>query len=421
MWLNNRLRILIANALSAQRLVSADAAVRLQAASAAARSEGEPLLARQLARETDPQVHQALSWRWLPTATDGNPQVRFNAVRLLGEIGRAGNPRPTASVDRRRPRAGRRGARRGATQPAAGAAPPDDRRSARRAFSGLSLGSILLLAALGLAITYGPARRHQYGARRMLMLGAYSAYGAGLCQQFAPQWLALYPLAALPVAFAITAGIGMLLERTVIRHLYGRPLETLLATGHQPVLIQLVRVLFGAQNVEVANPAWLSGGVQLLPNTVLPWNRIAVIAFVLLVLAMTRLLLNKTRLGMNVRAVTQNRAMAACCGVPTGRWTCWPSGWDPASPGSVRWRCRGWGTSGRSWARLHHRFVLVVVLGGVGQLAGTVAAAFGLGIVNKILRPQIGAVLGKILILTVLIVLFIQKRPQGCSPSRAGD
>lgn len=147
----------------------------------------------------------------------------------------------------------------------------------------------------------------------MLMLGAYSAWGVQAAfQQFAPAWLALYPLVALPVAFAITAGIGMALERTIIRHLYGRPLETLLATwGISLMLIQIVRMLFGAQNVEVANPVWLSGGLQVLPNLILPWNRLVVLGFSLLVLLFTWLLLNKTRLGMNVRAVTQNRAMAA--------------------------------------------------------------------------------------------------------------
>ncbi|HFZ1790980.1 urea ABC transporter permease subunit UrtB [Serratia marcescens] len=418
-WLNNRLRILIANALSAQRLVSADAAVRLQAASALQReANGEqlPLLARQLARETDPQVHQALSLALANLQlADGNPQVRFNAVRLLGE---SGEPETRARLQ----------ALTDAAHEPDAAVRAEAQRSLQQvqhrlmigdllgqAFSGLSLGSILLLAALGLAITYGLLGVINMAHGEMLMLGAYSAYLVqGLFQQFAPQWLALYPLVALPVAFAITAGIGMLLERTVIRHLYGRPLETLLATwGISLVLIQLVRVLFGAQNVEVANPAWLSGGVQLLPNLVLPWNRIAVIAFVLLVLAMTWLLLNKTRLGMNVRAVTQNRAMAACCGVPTGRVDMLAFGLGSGIAGLGGVALSQLGNVG---PELGQGYIidsfLVVVLGGVGQLAGTVAAAFGLGIVNKILEPQIGAVLGKILIL-VLIVLFIQKRPQG--------
>ncbi len=168
-----------------------------------------------------------------------------------------------------------------------------------QAFMGLSLGSVLLLAALGLAITYGLLGVINMAHGEMLMIGAYSCW---LVQQalaqLAPQWLAFYPLVALPVAFLVTAGIGMALERTIIRHLYGRPLETLLATwGISLMLIQLVRMLFGAQNVEVANPAWLSGGVQVLPNLILPWNRLAVLAFVLLVLCFTWLILNRTRLG----------------------------------------------------------------------------------------------------------------------------
>lgn len=282
-------------------------------------------------------------------------------------------------------------------------------------FSGLSLGSILLLAALGLAITYGLLGVINMAHGEMLMLGAYSAYLVqSLFQQLAPHWLALYPLVALPVAFFITAGIGMALERTVIRHLYGRPLETLLATwGISLMLIQGVRMIFGAQNLEVANLAWLSGGVQLLPNLVLPWNRIAVIAFVVIVLLLTWLLLNKTRLGLQVRAVTQNRAMAACCGVATGKVDMLAFGLGSGIAGLGGVALSQLGNVG---PELGQGYIidsfLVVVLGGVGQLAGSVVAALGLGMLNKILEPQIGAVLGKILIL-VLIILFIQKRPQG--------
>ena len=172
-------------------------------------------------------------------------------------------------------------------------------------------------------------------------------------------------------------------------------------------------MLFGAQNVEVANPAWLSGGVQVLPNLILPWNRLAVLAFVLLVLCFTWLILNRTRLGMNVRAVTQNRAMAACCGVPTGRVDMLAFGLGSGIAGLGGVALSQLGNVG---PELGQGYIidsfLVVVLGGVGQLAGSVAAAFGLGIFNKILEPQMGAVLGKILIL-MMIILFIQKRPQG--------
>jgi urea transport system permease protein len=284
-----------------------------------------------------------------------------------------------------------------------------------RSFYGPLLGSVLLLAALGLAITYGLLGVINMAHGEMLMIGAYSCW---LVQQalaqLAPQWLAFYPLIALPVAFLITGGIGMALERTVIRHLYGRPLETLLATwGISLMLIQLVRMLFGAQNVEVANPAWLSGGVQVLPNLILPWNRLAVLVFVLLVLLFTWLTLNKTRLGMNVRAVTQNRNMAACCGVPTGRVDMLAFGLGSGIAGLGGVALSQIGNVGPDLGQSYIiDSFLVVVLGGVGQLAGSVMAAFGLGIANKILEPQIGAVLGKILILA-LIILFIQKRPQG--------
>ncbi|MGO2489636.1 MAG: urea ABC transporter permease subunit UrtB, partial [Pseudomonas taetrolens] len=246
-------------------------------------------------------------------------------------------------------------------------------------------------------------------------LGAYATYGVQLLfQRYTPGAIEFYPLLALPVAFFVTAGVGMLLERTIIRHLYGRPLETLLATwGISLMLIQLVRLLFGAQNVEVANPAWLSGGLHVLPNLVLPYNRLVIVVFALAVVVLTWLLLNKTRLGLNVRAVTQNRNIAACCGVPTGRVDMLAFGLGSGIAGLGGVALSQVGNVGPDLGQgyIIDSF-LVVVLGGVGQLAGTVYAAFGLGIANKILEPQMGAVLGKILILG-LIILFIQKRPQG--------
>jgi len=223
-----------------------------------------------------------------------------------------------------------------------------------------------------------------------------------------------YLLAALPVAFAFTALVGMLIERTVIRHLYGRPLETLLATwGISLLIIQLVRMVFGAQNVTVANPDWLSGGWELSPVLTLPYNRIAIILFVVFVLSLTWVLLQKTRLGLFVRAVTQNRRMADNVGVPTGRvdMLAFGLGSGIAGLGGVALSQLGNVGPELGQAYIVDSF-MVVVLGGVGQLAGTVVGAMGLGIVNKILEPQVGAVLGKIAIL-VFIILFIQKRPQG--------
>jgi urea transport system permease protein len=242
-----------------------------------------------------------------------------------------------------------------------------------QAFMGLSLGSVLLLAALGLAITYGLLGVINMAHGEMLMLGAYATWMVQQAMaQFTPQWLALYPVVALPVAFMLTASVGMVLERAVIRHLYGRPLETLLATwGISLMIIQLVRMTFGAQNLEVANPAWLSGGVQVFANLTLPWNRIVVLGFVLLVLFFTWLILNKTRLGLNVRAVTQNRSMAACCGVPTGRIDMLAFGLGSGIAGLGGVALSQLGNVG---PELGQGYIidsfLVVVLGGVGQLAG---------------------------------------------------
>jgi urea transport system permease protein len=218
---------------------------------------------------------------------------------------------------------------------------------------GLSLGSVLLLAALGLAITYGLLGVINMAHGEMLMLGAYATWMVQQAMaQLTPQWLALYPIVALPVAFMLTASVGMVLERTMIRHLYGRPLETLLATwGISLMIIQLVRMTFGAQNLEVANPAWLSGGVQVFANLTLPWNRIVVLGFVLLVLFFTWLILNKTRLGLNVRAVTQNRSMAACCGVPTGRVDMLAFGLGSGIAGLGGVALSQLATWGRNWAR----------------------------------------------------------------------
>lgn len=330
-FMNNRIRGLVASALATHQLVSPDDNVRLRAALTlqnSAQADQLPFLSARLAAEKNDGVHTALA---IAVANlqlaDSHAERRLQAVKLLGE---ASDPQVQASLQR-------------LTQPqnepdsAVREAAADSLKQVQQrlrwgdwlgqAFSGISLGSILLLAALGLAITYGLLGVINMAHGEMLMLGAYSTWLVqDLFQRFAPDWLAIYPLVALPVAFFITAIIGMLLERTIIRHLYGRPLETLLATwGISLMLIQLVRVLFGTQNLEVANPAWLSGGWSVLPNLVLPWNRIAVIVFVIGVLILTWLLLNKTRLGMNVRAVTQNRRMADCCGVPTGASICWLS------------------------------------------------------------------------------------------------
>jgi len=282
-------------------------------------------------------------------------------------------------------------------------------------FTGISLGSILLLVALGLAITYGLMGVINMAHGEFLMIGAYATYVVqGWFRAHWPGAESWYLAAAIPVAFLVTAAVGAILERTVIRFLYGRPLETLLATfGISLLLIQLTRTIFGAQNVEVANPAWMSGGIQILPNLILPWNRLYIIAFSAIVVAGVWAILNLTRLGLYVRAVTQNRAMAGCVGVKTPRvdMLAFALGAGIAGLGGV-----ALSQIGNVGPDLGQSYIIdsfmVVVLGGVGQLAGTIVGSLSLGIVSKFLEPYAGAVLAKIMVL-VFIILFIQRRPQG--------
>ncbi|HVY25179.1 MAG TPA: urea ABC transporter permease subunit UrtB [Polyangiaceae bacterium] len=282
-------------------------------------------------------------------------------------------------------------------------------------FYGLSLGSVLLLCALGLAITFGLLRVINMAHGELLMIGAYSTYAVQrFFQAYFPGNQDLYLVAAVPVAFVVTAAIGMALERSVIRFLYGRPLETLLATwGISLILIQTVRLIFGAQNVAVANPSYLAGGIEVLPGFVLTYSRVAVILFASAVTGFVWFMLQRTPLGLHVRAVTQNRTMAAGMGIATRRVDVWTFGIGSGVAGLGGVALSQLGNVG---PELGQQYIvdsfMVVVLGGVGKLAGTLAGAFGLGILNKLLEPAAGAVLGKIVILGI-IILFIQRRPQG--------
>ena len=282
-------------------------------------------------------------------------------------------------------------------------------------FTGISLGSVLLLVALGLAITYGLMGVINMAHGELMMIGAYATYVVqGLFRQHVPGAFDSYILLAIPVSFLTAALVGALLERSVIRWLYGRPLETLLATwGISLMLMQAVRSIFGAQNVAVENPSWLSGGIDLLPNLVLPLNRIAIIAFAFAVLAAVALLIAKTRLGLFVRGVTQNRRMAACTGVDTARVDTLAFSLGAGLAGLAGCALSQIGNVGPDLGQSYIvDSFMVVVLGGVGQLAGTVIAALGLGVLSKLLEGMAGAVLAKIMVL-VFIVIFIQKRPQG--------
>jgi urea transport system permease protein len=282
-------------------------------------------------------------------------------------------------------------------------------------FTGLSLGSILFLVALGLAITYGLMGVINMAHGELVMIGAYATYVVqNMFRHHLPGSFDYYIIAAIPIAFAMSALIGAAMERTVIRWLYGRPLETLLATwGISLMLIQGVRTIFGAQNVPVENPSWLSGGWEVMSNLTLPYNRIVIIFFAFSVLALVYVLINKTRLGLFVRGVTQNRTMASCMGVNTSKIDTYAFSLGAGIAGLAGCALSQVGNVG---PELGQGYIvdsfMVVVLGGVGQLAGTVYAGLGLGVLNKLLEGWTGAVLAKIIVLA-FIVIFIQRRPQG--------
>ena len=282
-------------------------------------------------------------------------------------------------------------------------------------FSGLSSASILLLAALGLAITYGLLGVINMAHGELIMIGAYTTYVVqSLFKTYVGAYVDWYLLAAIPAAFLVSACIGMLIERAVIRPLYGRQLETLLATfGVSLILMQVVRMLFGAQNVEVSNISWLSGGIALTPSLMLPYNRIAIIGFTIAVLLLLVYLLHQTRFGLFVRAVTQNRQMARAVGIRSSRIDMLAFGLGSGLAGLAGCALAQVGNVGPD---LGQNYIidafLVVVVGGVGQVLGAVLAALGLGISATVLEIGMGAVLAKIAVL-ILVILFIQKRPQG--------
>ncbi|WP_018605847.1 urea ABC transporter permease subunit UrtB [Uliginosibacterium gangwonense] len=416
---NNRIRGELANALAALSLFDADPAVRLAAAQKLqndASAELAPVLARALSQEKDDKVKALLQLAHAQAnLRNPDPAARVAAIKAL-----AGSSSPVIK-SALLPLMNKANEADENVRLAAGAAVKEiDARLSRaemvgQVFSGLSLGSILLLGALGLAITYGVMGVINMAHGELLMVGAYSAYAVqSFFRAHFPGAVDWYLLAAVPVGFFSAALVGVIMERTVIRWLYGRTLETLLATwGLSLVLIQAARVAFGAQNVEVANPSWMSGGIELLPNLILPWNRIIIIAFALFVLALVWVLMNKTRLGMFVRAVTQNRQMASCVGVPTSRidTLAFALGAGIAGLGGVALSQISNVGPDMGQGYIVDSF-MVVVLGGVGQLAGAVWAALGLGVVTKLLEGWAGAVIAKIAVL-VFIIIFIQKRPQG--------
>jgi urea transport system permease protein len=422
--LNNLLRAKVSGALSGLQLSSPDIEKRRAAIDELLKNADpsiKPLVDKARAKETDPTLKKRLDTLWATTALhDTDPNKRLEAVQLVAarhdlDMNELLRPIVVKNTDGTF-------AEPDARVRAAAQAGIEELNSIQRRgeivgtiFAGLSLGSVLLLAALGLAITYGLIGVINMAHGEFLMIGAYATYVVqNLVQHYAPAAFNWYPLFAVPVSFAAAAAVGIVLERLVIKHLYGRPLETLLTTfGISLILIQATRTIFGAQNVQVTNPSWMSGGVSVMQNLILPYNRITILGFSLVVVLLAWVVLTKTRLGLFVRAVTQNRRMAACVGVKTARVDSYAFAFGAGIAGLGGCALSQIGNIGPDLGQSYIiDSFMTVVLGGVGQLAGTVIGGFGLGLVSKTIEPFWGAVLAKIAVL-VLIVLFIQKRPQG--------
>ena len=417
---NNRTRGALEAALAGLRVFSPDVGVRRTAIAELAKASLDdrqlPLVEKAFAAETDPALKSQLERMrstMLVTSSD-----RGKRLAAAGDLA-GSNQSAVASLLQER-------------LGPSGEADPEVRAALQQAlttvrarlawgeklavvFTGISLGSVLLLVALGLAITYGLMGVINMAHGELMMIGAYTTYVVqNLFRQYLPGIFDAYVIAAIPAAFLVSALVGAVLERGVIRFLYGRPLETLLATwGISLMLQQSVRSLFGAQNVPVENPNWLSGGVEVMSNLVLPYNRIAIIAFAMIVLGGVALLIAKTRFGLFIRGVTQNRRMASCVGVDTARidMLAFSFGAGIAGLGGVALSQIGNVGPDLGQSYIVDSF-LVVVVGGVGQLAGTVVAAVGLGVLNKLFEGLAGAVLAKIAVL-VIIVVFIQRKPSG--------
>ena len=416
--LNNRVRRTLDGALGSVTLMSADAGKRLAAAQSVLRSRDAaalPLLDQALAGESDARVRATLEMARaaivvaMPGAAEAD---RVAAVKLLAESGDASALGILASIPADAPPAVRAAAAEGV------AAIESHQRLiayAQNVIYGISLGSVLLLAAIGLAITFGVMGVINMAHGEMVMLGAYTTFVIQeFCRTSFPAGLEWSLIVAVPAAFLVAGAVGVLIERGIIRMLYGRALETLLATwGLSLILQQLVRSIFGPNNREVSAPSWMSGSVELFGGFEITLARLVIVIFCLVMFAGLLAIMRYTHFGLQMRAVTQNRRMAAAMGIRTS--------WVDAMTFGL-----GSGIAGVAGVALSQidnvspnlgqsyiiDSFMVVVFGGVGNLWGTFTGAFTLGIVNKLLEPTVGAVLGKILVL-VAIILFIQKRPRG--------
>jgi urea transport system permease protein len=420
---NNHLRRQLKIALARFDLSSPDTAVRLGAVREMLRALDEPsiaLLRKRVGLEKDAAVKGEIETGLALTALDDrDPKVRLEAIGALAHRLRPDVRNRLASLLEKSTDSTFTESNAEVRKAAASAVRTIDQKRAMYSgvetlFFGLSLGSVLVLVAIGLAITFGVMGVINMAHGELMMLGAYTTYVVQLAM---PNHIGASVLVAIPAAFLVAGAAGVLLERTIIRFLYGRPLETLLATfGVSLVLQQLVRSIFSANNRAVETPAWMSGTLQLNEALSITYNRLYIIVFTMLVFAILVIVLKRTRLGLDIRAVAQNRAMARAMGVR--------SQWVDAMTFGL-----GSGIAGVAGVALSQLTnvgpnlgqsyiidsFMVVVFGGVGNLWGTLIGGMAMGIVNKLLEPYAGAVLGKILVLVGLI-LFIQRRPRGLFP-----
>ena len=416
---NNRLRRLIRGALGGLNLSNPDAEQRLAAAAGLLKSPDPALrasLAAAFEKEADEKVKGAmgLALAVVDSRPDAAPERRLAAIAILGE---SDTTEARSLLGRLSADAEKDGQVR--TAAAEALAEVESRLALYQAFGaifqGLSLGSVLLLAAIGLAITFGVMGVINMAHGEMVMIGAYVTFVIQEAfRSAAPEYFGLSLAVAVPAAFLTSGALGVLLERSVIRWLYGRALETLLATwGVSLILQQAVRSIFGPTNQEVGNPEWMSGAIELAGGVVLTYNRIWIILFALAVLGGVWALIRFTSMGLEMRAVTQNRRMAGAMGIRSGRVDALTFGLGSGVAGMA-----GVALSqiDNVSPNLGQAYIIdsfmVVVFGGVGNLWGTLVGAMSLGVVNKFLEPVSGAVLGKIIVLGA-IILFIQKRPRG--------
>jgi urea transport system permease protein len=415
--LNNRLRRTVEAALGGLTLMSPDPAARIAAAQSVFKSHDEtvlPVVENALAKETNRTAKTAFQEARAAILLFKSDASEVDKLEAIATVKARGDQEALALLSDI-----------GADQPPAVAKAATAAISAiqsklamwstvQNAWYGLSLGSVLLLAAIGLAITFGVMGVINMAHGEMVMLGAYTTFVVQ--EVIRTRYPALFDyslLIAVPLAFLVAGAVGILIERSIIRFLYGRPLETLLATwGLSLVLQQAVRTAFGPTNREVGNPSWMSGAFELGQMTI-TYNRLWILCFTLAVFAILLAMLRFTALGLEMRAVTQNRRMAASMGIATSRVDALTFGLGSGIAGIA-----GVALSqiDNVSPNLGQSYIIdsfmVVVFGGVGNLWGTLVGAFTLGIANKFLEPVAGAVLGKIAIL-VLIILFIQKRPRG--------